>query len=280
MPASSNGTYFDIVDRLTTTIRGYAHRVFYDNLYTSVPLARHLLQNKIYSCGTLRVNRKMICEDVKKSAKNLPRGYSITKQDADNRNLTCSLWKDTKDVRFLSTLSDPSEIVQASRRISAEIVDINQPLCAKQYNSGFQGVDRHDQLRSSYEYGRFSKKVWKYMFQFAVNCAIVNAYILYCKTSTKPKPKKFAQLHYRIELGHQLIAGYSCRSKVVCKPAYLGANAPENVLSHLSVHMKAKRARHCFVHKQYHGKVRETVYGCKLCGVHLCRACHFRFHSN
>lgn len=56
--ASSNGIYFDIVDRLTKHLQGKYHRVIFDNLYTSIPLLLHLLQNKTYAIGTIRMNRK------------------------------------------------------------------------------------------------------------------------------------------------------------------------------------------------------------------------------
>lgn len=38
------------------------------------------------------------------------------------------------------------------------------------------GVDRHNQLRLKYPLERDSKKAWKYIYFFLVNCAIANAF--------------------------------------------------------------------------------------------------------
>lgn len=55
---SGQGLYFDVVDRLTRHLQGLWHRLYFDNLYASIPLLIYLLDNGIYAAGTMRSNRK------------------------------------------------------------------------------------------------------------------------------------------------------------------------------------------------------------------------------
>ena len=62
------------------------------------------------------------------------------------------------------------------------------------------GVDQFDSWRSK-KYGqisRTSKKTWKYLLWFTVNSSIVNAWLLYKKTSTRQIQKKnYEHLNFR-----------------------------------------------------------------------------------
>ena len=90
------------------------------------------------------------------------------------------------------------------------------------------GVDRHDQLRLKYSVGRFSKKYWKYIFWFLVNCSIVNAHILYTETSGRQTKKTYSHLDFRIELANALIGGFSKRKRKSGKRSFGEINI-ENV---------------------------------------------------
>jgi len=279
--ASPNGVYFDIVDELTKPLRGGYYNIFMDNLYTSIPLLKFLYTQNIYSCGTIRQNRKFLPPTVRKPGK-MVRGEHKTYQDSKLPNLTVTVWQDTKQVRFASTLSKPDLLVNTFRRISATHVQVNQPHCAAQYSRFMGGVDRFDQQRSSYTVGRPAKKYWKYLLWFLVNSSIVNAWVLYMKTSTRNNRKKYEQIDFRLELAEALIAGYSCRQKSVQLPRFIGPMATENVAYHENVHMGAKRVKRCYGHSTYYPdeKRKCTAYGCKQCGIHLCKLCHAKVHSN
>ena len=47
-----------VVMKLTENIVGKYHQIFTDNFFTSVPLFIPLYNDKIYACGTIRVNKK------------------------------------------------------------------------------------------------------------------------------------------------------------------------------------------------------------------------------
>ena len=68
-----------------------------------------------------------------------------------------------------------------------------------------------------------------------VNCAIVNAHIIYKVASRRVmQPKKFQQKHFRLELVRNLIAGFSNRKrKTVDNYSSDGVIDQENIKGHI-----------------------------------------------
>lgn len=54
---------------LTKKLTGLYHHVYFDNYFTSISLLINLLKIGIYSCGTMRTNRKGSPDDLKAVAK-------------------------------------------------------------------------------------------------------------------------------------------------------------------------------------------------------------------
>ena len=278
---SPRGVYFDVIDRLTKDIRGKYHRLFFDNLYTGIPLLLFLLENQIYSTGTIRQNRKFVPGNWPRGK--MSRGEHKAMQDSKHPHLTLTAWQDTKTVRVCSTAISPERVTHCIRRVRSVLQRVNQPLVLASYNKHYGGVDRFDQRRAKYRIGRFSRKSWKYLFHFYVNTAIINSWLLYCETSTRTKPSgRYEQLDYRTELLEELIGGFSTKQKNHrVKPPVFGPNAHPNVVNHENVHMNAHRVRLCIAHSRFKPNGRskkQTAYGCRACGVHLCKECHNLFH--
>jgi len=277
-----HGVYFDVVARLVESLHFKNHKIYFDNLYTSVPLCQYLLDNGIYSCGTLRSLRKFIPNEIKKPSRKLGRGEHIVYQDTMTQNMTVCVWKDTKLVRFLSTLAQPNVAFNTPRRVGPDMIIIPQPNAGKCYNDHMQGVDVADSLRRQYKSGRFSKKVWKYMLWFLVDVAGVNAWLLYKQSSTRiTRKKNFEHLDFLLELGTQLISGYSGRTRMPSTKVFVQGGAATSE-SHANVHLRLKRSRRCYHHKTFKPNgnlVYQTVYGCQICQVSLCKLCHADFHS-
>lgn len=280
---TTRGVYFDVIDRLTQDVQGKYFRIYYDNLYTSIPLALYLLENKTYSTGTIRVNRKLVPKQW--PSRKLNRGEHVALQDKIHPHLTLVAWQDTKVVRVCSTAWSPDRVTHCLRRVSAVRQRVNQPLSLSMYNKYYAGVDRFDQRRAKYRVGRFSRKSWKYLFHFYVNAAIVNAWVLYAETSTRQKPKgRYEQLQFRHELMKELIGGYAYQQSraAIVKPPVFGPDAAPIVQSHANVHMQAHRVRRCVAHSRFtpNGRsIKQTAFGCRACGVHLCKECHPLFHQ-
>ncbi|KAJ8968616.1 hypothetical protein NQ314_002215 [Rhamnusium bicolor] len=76
--------------------------VITDNFYTSVPLAKSLLDSKTHLLGTLRKNRRDLPKEVMND--NLKKGEIIGKESSVG--IIVAKWRDKRDVSFLSTKHD------------------------------------------------------------------------------------------------------------------------------------------------------------------------------
>ena len=273
---SVHGIYFDIINRLTFRLRGKNHRVWFDNLYTSVPVALHLQRHSLQCCGTIRANRKYLPPELSNKEYNKEnRGWFAVFQDKNNPSLTTCIWKDTKLVRFLSTLSQPALTTHCMRRIGGSYVRVDQPHAAHQYNKNMAGTDKFDQKRQVYPVGRSAKKMWKFLLWFFVNCCVVNAWILFQASNKQSRPKKYSQFDFRLKLVELMTATFTSRKRSVCRPIQLAAPHEE----HLHVNLGLKRPRRCKMHQKFFGTKRETRYGCATCGQTLCLSCHIKVHQ-
>lgn len=272
------GLGHNVVTTLTDNIQGTYRWIYFDNFFTGVPLLEDLLESGLYGCGTVRVNRKGFPVDLKKPRNVKERGQFLVMQKGAT-NLTASVWKDKRLVHHLSTLSDPTVIRDCQRKNGRAILELRQPSSCHSYNQYMAGVDKHDQLRMKYEVGRNSKKWWRYLFWFVVNCAIVNAYIIYKATSSRVlKKKRYSHLDFRVELARDMVAGFASRKRKISEVVNVGLVQVENINGHVNSRMPGPKGR-CRYHRVQLNTRRETVYGCQVCGIHLCKDCHGRFHN-
>lgn len=274
-----------VVLKLTTSIDNKKPvMVVFDNFFTSVPLLKKLRKRNIYSCGTVRRNRKYLPETWKTKK---------TKQKAKDRmkrgeykyftksGVSAVQWMDNKEVFMLSTLHDPKKIVSVKRKTKkGTTIEVPCPEVVQCYNSFMGGVDRFDQLRERYEIGRRSIKWWHRLFYFLVDLAIVNSFILW--KLSKPNTTQ-DQLSFRINLAKQLIANFSSR-KQRGKPAqYLSkVSVPkETRLANVGTHLpKAATFRRCRLCTSKGKGQKRTKYYCATCLVPLCMPeCFNEFHK-
>ena len=110
-------------------------------------------------------------------------------------NLVAIVWQDNRIVRLVSINSNPRNVAHTDRRLGHNVIQVNQLQNIQLCNRYMNGVDCHDKMHMKYDVGHFSVKVWKYKLWYFVNTSTVNAYILYCKTSTR-KMKKYAHLDF------------------------------------------------------------------------------------
>ena len=218
---------------------------------------------------------------VKEPPTKLARGAHKTFQDRDNSDLTCTVWKDTKAVHFISTETDPTVVSFALHRVASSYVQINQPLVASKYANNYKSVDFFDYATTKYQLAHHSYRNWIYLQNWAIQTAIVNAYILYMATNTESKPKKFSQADFHLILGKQLINGFSCRkTKPTYEPLYVGPDITgTQILDHENSRLKSPRGRNCHYHKSRYGCMKCTVFGCQICQVYLCKECHYAWHD-
>ena len=170
---------YRVVTDLARDLQGKNYHIFCDNFFTSVRLARDLLDNELYLCGTTRSNRTDFPADLKpnkQEVKALRRGESVHRRQG---NIVVTVWKDKKLVSFISTQCDVTGNETVRRKEEdGTYIEVPTIPAVTLYNKYMGGVDRSDQMRQYYETSRWAKKWWRYLFWFCLDVSIVNAHIL------------------------------------------------------------------------------------------------------
>ena len=280
---SVNGLGYDVVTDLSAFYLEKNHHLFFDNLFSSLPLMDHLSANGTYACATFRKNRKGIPDAVKKPGK-LAEGVSVKLQRDD---LVVCVWHDKKDVYIMSTQSDAvdDQVVRKNKQGVQRMV--NCPASIKTYNQYMGGVDLADQKRSYYPVGRESKKFWRYLFWYMLNTALINSHILYTDSHLPPRKAKAKHLEFRMRVARQLIGGYTNRKRKATNlpdaaPLIQIVNLPGHQLEKIVAKRRKRTCANCrtLKRKTAGGRTPETSYQCGLCAVALCKeVCHVEYHT-
>ena len=177
------------------------HHVYFDNFFSSVRLLEHLRVQKTYACPTVRINRK----DLPPCARQrLHPGDKVVRQKG---KIVFTKWHDKRDVSVISTNLNPNTPDVVIQRRNEQV---HKPAVIGLYNENMGGVDLADQFRNYYSVGRSSKKWYKYLFWYAIDVSICNAFILQNHFLTRAGRSKLNQADFRTGLSKQLIAGFSC----------------------------------------------------------------------
>ncbi|XP_029347881.1 piggyBac transposable element-derived protein 4-like [Acyrthosiphon pisum] len=145
-----------------------------DNFYTSVPLAKQLLNKKTHLVGTLRKNRRYLPKEV--ITKKIKKGEIFGKED-DN-GIVVSKFKDKRDIFLLST-RHKLDIVDTGKQ-SRKKESILKPDVILFYNAGKAGIDLSDQLASYSSPVRKSIRWYhKVMTEILLNTSVINAQIMH-----------------------------------------------------------------------------------------------------
>lgn len=134
-------------------IHGKNHKLFMDNLFTSVTLLQQLRSFNIYVLGTLRINRVHGIDSNFVSEKLLERGSSfIVTLDY---YITVVCWKDTKLVHTISTYAGaiPEDTTMCYDRRERKIIEVSKPYSIEEYTKFMGGVDLMDHMIAHYLHG-------------------------------------------------------------------------------------------------------------------------------
>ena len=245
-----------VVLKLSDSIKGRHHQLFFDNYFTSVNLLSTLLANGTYACGTIRTNRKQYPAEISEEVKKLSRGEFVFRQSG---NLVATAWKDNKVVNMASTLARPDDHTTVDRRQKDGTRRAVQcPLCVALYNRFMGGVDHGDHLRGSYSVRLKCRKNYKYVFWFLFDVAITNAYIL---RSFDVSTSEMDHKSFRMMLAKQLIGNYMSR-KQPGRPRKRPRPTP-----HLPSHSKSRRCVYCRDVRSPPQR-KESVWMCAACEDH------------
>ena len=234
--------------------------LFFDNLYTSPALCRHLLRIGLRSCGTVRPNRRGLPPKVKENMKALTEGETRAWQSGQ---LGCLAWCDKRPVLMLSThcrVDDMATIAQD--RGPNHPSTVTKPKVALDYNLHKCHVDTVDQLRQYYAMQRKSMKNWPSLAWWLIDMCIINAFTLWC-LDTKAE---ISQLDFRKALLQQLAAAYPSPHTPVQPTVPASGRRPS--VGHWP--KRAHKPRKCAQCTKGRGGGRRSKCVCELCGVYLC----------
>ena len=277
------GLGYRVVHEMTRDLVGLNHCVYFDRYFSSVGLLEHLLSDHIYACGTMMTNRKDAPPAMKMTKQQLKRrlpkrGDTMSFQ---KNNVTVTAWNDNNIVVVAhSCLSDPGEMVTCERQVGRQTLTVQQPHAIHRYNQHMNGVDVHDQLRKKYAASRASKKFWKYILWFVVDCCRVNAWIVYKLASTRQvgKRKRYVQKDFILELGKELVNEFSSRKRAAIREcgSPIDIDIQKRKITHTFERLpgKHRRCKSCYKKERRH----ETVFGCSTCNTHMCNDCFRQLH--
>ena len=264
------------------------HTVYMDNWFTSVALYEYLFARQTLACGTVRQDRRGTPPELKercvRSSGDCKQWFSSLGDRDDQGCLQCVAWFDNRKVCFLSTAHDQSQgtVVRKASKGKPERT-YARPTVAKDYNLNYNGVDKHDQLRSAFGSKLKFKKWWKYLFFFCLDSALVNAYCIHKFCAGKP----LNHLEFQFAVMHGMIGGFKGRKRrLLGSPS--AANPPAPLASHTPTKiMSARGVRNCVLcsrrgNKTAAGNAIQTSFECRLCGVALCqtRGCFRNYHEH
>ncbi|UYV72332.1 hypothetical protein LAZ67_9002674 [Cordylochernes scorpioides] len=163
-----------------SSLLGKGYHLITDNFFTSINLAKDLLDSHTYLTGTIRTNRK-----------GLPKTLTSAKLGVDeslymvNNNLLALAYKEKKSkppVKFLSTFCDASF---GKKKVSDQRDYPQMKIC---YDSYMGGVDLNDQMLYTYMDERKGRKFYRKVILNIFHRALLNSFILY-EQHTKDNPK-------------------------------------------------------------------------------------------
>ena len=270
--ATQFGLGASVVKTMVEPLYGQGYFVFYDNFFSSIQLAKDLLEEKIYTIATTRVNRRnwpQCLRALKEMEKTMSRGDSRT--ELVEGQIECVVWKDNRCVPFINTISPPGQEETVLRRLKdGSRQSVKCPTTVKLYNQFMGGVDMADARRKSYSCSRRSRRWWLRLFYFLVDLSVTNSYIL---AQESPLFPKMGLKEYILSLAEELLAKHNSRKR----PGRILLDAPPSARfceRHFPSKCETPRScRYCSNSSTGPGRKR-TCFTCEECDpqnpIHLC----------
>jgi len=212
------------VTNLTRGVEGFVHKLYMDNFFSSPDLFDDLAQKKNSCCGTVRLHRKGMPNDLKPKTPRLKRGDIQVRTMGD---LTAVVWKDKRDVCLLTNIHDPPR----EGNYRNEHGNAIKPAIVADYNRHMGHADNADRMANSYTASHRTWKWTKKLFFHLLDLATVNSCILLSSCGGK----KISHRDFRLTLIREMLAwsGHEPRpSMPVGRPASASNNTGRLDTSH------------------------------------------------
>lgn len=298
-----------VVKRLVEHLpKNLGHKVYFDNLFTSINLIKYLKAEGIWSLGTICCNRLAGADKLLKSKKVLvAEGRGSTDYRVDtNSNLVLVRWLDNGVVQLLSSfvgISGGDPVKRWSGK-DKEKIDVPCPEIVHEYNKYMGGVDLCDMLLALYRIKLGTRKWYMHIVYYCIGVSIVNAWLLYrrhCEQKKTVKKNVLPLLKFQVQIANSLLQagkvgkqgpqskrGRPSHSPVSDNP--VSDNPPKRQRPSVSIpqnDIRYDQVGHfpLFADKQQRCRLCKKGYSrieCAKCHVHLClvkdRNCFHEFH--
>lgn len=235
----TDSTIERVVLDLTKDLHGQQpYHLFCDNYYSSIPLAKKLLEKKIYYTGTLRENRKYIPKVL--------RDYQLRNKGdcayiCGKDGLVLVKLFDTKVVYFISTAHTGCVPAQVDRSDgTGGKTKVTLPKIVGDYNRSMGMVDLHNQSCSYYSYGRRCSKWWQSLFFYTMSAIVVNAWIIF---KAQNPHKHVGLLEFQEDVCDLLIGDFTSRKRL--NSSITGERQYVTKVGHTVVKKSGSRKRVC-----------------------------------
>lgn len=263
-------TYCDILSQSQPDI---AHRLYFDNLFTTINLLAELEERRLKGTGTIRHNRLGNCPLLKKKdLQKRDKGWYDYRKISTNNIIVCC-WNDSSAVNVASNFHpvEPSKNISRWSRKEKKRIYVQQPRLIHEYNRYMGGVDRADENISLYRVSIRGKKWYFPIFTHLIDLAEHNAWQLH-----RHMGGKMDHLSFRRRISTLLISTYGKPSATL--PSGSSCDIRFDRKDHLLTEntrqadgkCKQLRCNHC------HNK---TTTRCIKCDVPLHVKCNVEYHT-
>lgn len=257
--------------------------LYTDNFYTSVSLARKLLNKDIHLVGTIRKTRKELPKSVINRKLQVDELYG----EENDEGIVIMKWKPkkNKEVQMLSTKHglNTENVIGRKKRRTTDNENENgpqkkKPIAIIEYNKGKCGIDKSDQMASYATCVRKGIKWYrKVAFELLTGVSVVNAYIIYKKVTSK----KLTISKFREQLCLSLLGLTNERiNKVKVEHLLMkrGGNGTKDRKNCVACYETLKKN---MTREEARKKVRRVKTFCNGCPEKptMCFKCHVEFHK-
>ena len=272
-----------VLDMISAVTDPAAHRLFFDNLFTSRALLAELKGRGLRATGTVRENRLDKCPVTPLKAMTKTQRGTHEQHFDTTAEVLLVRWKDNKVVNIMTNF-DTVEPVATTRwydRAEKSRVDVPQPKVLKVYNGGMGGVDLHDWLLGQYEVSIRGKKWYWCLITRVLDMAMVNSWLLH--RAAVPRQQQLTLLQFRRDIATAyLMASAAASSGAGAKSSgarrthvmWIPTSLRYDGVGHLPGTLGFRRR--C----QLENCKKRSTKKCVKCDVPLCFGCFAAYHQS
>ena len=281
MDSNGHGLGEGVVLQLTEKINGLGCHVFIDNFFNSPVLQKKLLDNDVFSAGTVRSNRKFLPKSSVPSDKAMKRGDVACFR---SNNIGYVKWMDNRPVHMLSNYlhAYPLHNVKRRKKGSAEKETVSCPDVVVKYNAYMGGVDIMDQKKVTYQFDHRSRTKYYLRPVFdLIDISVNNAFVVYEKLGSGED--KLDAKTFRRVVARQLIGNFCNRKRpiltapIMNKKARVSRTSEPHSMEKTDIRQRCKLCTRNKVQNRTNNK-------CVQCNIYLCyvkgRDCFKLYHDS